>query len=103
MSQLFFAVACQLSVVTVHQQCIFRAGDRTLARHEVLGGDIAIKRGGIVADFDLKIARDVTGIEWSKKRNKCVDDCLTSIQLSEIEAKFLTGGSKIQNAVFSHC
>ena len=96
----FLAVADQVAIVAVHQERVLRSATRTFPRHEMLRHDIRRQCGRIAADFDLKIAGGVTGVEPTDKRKKRREDGLAAGQLGEVDSDLPAGGPEIENAVF---
>ena len=96
----FLAVAHQLAVITVHQERVLQSATRTFPRHEMLRHHIRMQCGRIAADFDLEIARGVTGVEWTEKRKKSIHDGLAAGQLWEVDPDLPAGRPEIENAVF---
>src|SRR4030095_12178895 len=81
----FLAVAHQLAIITVHQKRVLRTAARSFPRHEMLRQHIGIECGGVAADFDLKIARGVSSVERTEKRQQSVQDGLATSQLRKLD------------------
>ncbi len=96
----FLAVAHQLAIVAVHQERILRSAARTLPRHEMLRHNVRIQGGRIAADFDLRIAGGVAGVERPDKRKKILHDGLAAGQLGEDNSELGARGREIEEAVF---
>ena len=96
----FLAVAHELALVAVHQQRIFRSAARSLARHEMLRHDISVEGSRIAADFDLNIARGVTGIERPNQGKNGFKDSVTTNHPGKIEPELSPRGREIETAIF---
>ena len=57
----------------------------------MLRHDIRVERGGVSADFDLKVARRVSGVERTEKWQQRIEDNLATAQHREIDPELLAG------------
>src|SRR5687768_16049909 len=75
----FLPVAHQFAIVAVHEERALRATPRAFPGPEMLGHDIRIERGGIVADLDLEIAGGVARVERPDQRDQRIHDGLAAV------------------------
>src|SRR4029453_17406649 len=61
---------------------------------------IGIERSRVAADFDLKIARGVSSVERTEKRQQSIQDGMANSQFRKIDPEFSTPGREIEVTIF---